>query len=292
MKDLSGKVAVVTGGAGGIGKALCEEFGAVGMKVVVADVQQGLLDATTAELRERGIEAIGVRTDVTDPSSVEALAGATWSAFGACHVLVNNAGVGAPAAKPWESTPNDWRWVFEVNVLGVANGVAAFVPRMIDDGHEGHVVNTSSSNGGLTHMPSAAVYAASKAAVSSFTECLQNQFLADDLPLRASVFYPSGGLLKTGLWESDRTRPDHLARERPRTTPAMTVAALEEKAKAGGYTLPWQDLNDLAREVVRGIETDRFVIMIGNDTVGPTLHGRADVLGRGECPPHQQNPAL
>jgi NAD(P)-dependent dehydrogenase (short-subunit alcohol dehydrogenase family) len=292
MKDFAGKVAVVTGGAGGIGKALCEELVTDGAKVVVTDVQQALLDQTVAELRDKGGDVLGAVSDVSDPASMQALADRTWAAYGACHLLFNNAGVGAPAAKPWESTPNDWRWVLGVNVLGVANGVAAFVPRMIEDGHEGHVINTSSPNGGLSHMPTAAVYAASKAAVSSFSETLQNQFLADGLKLRASVFYPSGGLLKTGMWEAEKLRPTELARERPRTTPAMTVEILEAKAKEGGYQLPWQDLNVLARVVLQGIEEERFLIMIGADKVGDQLHARADALGRGECPAHAPNPML
>ena len=292
MKDLSGKVAVVTGGAGGIGKALCEELVGEGVKVVVSDVQDELLAETVRELKDRGGEVIGAPCDVSDIESVRALADRTWDAFGACHLLVNNAGVGAPAAKPWESTPNDWRWVFGVNVFGVANGVQAFVPRMIEDGDEGHVVNTSSPNGGLSHMPTAAVYAASKAAVSSYSETLQNQFVNDGLKLRASVFYPSGGLLKTGMWEAEKLRPAELAREVPRTTPSMTVAALEEKAKQGGYELPWQDLNELARVVLQGVKDERFLIMIGSESVGPQLQARAEYLGKGECPPHAANPML
>jgi hypothetical protein len=121
---------------------------------------------------------------------------------------------------------------------------------------------------------------------------LQNQFLADGLKLRASVFYPSGGMLKTGMWESDKTRPAKLARERPRTTAAVTVAVLEERAKEGGYELPWQDLNELARVVLRGIKDERFVIMIGAESIGDSLHARADDLGRGECPPHQRGGVL
>lgn len=287
MKDLQGKTAVVTGGAGGIGKALAEELVAEGVKVVIADVQDDLIESTTAELNEKG-EAVGVKADVSDPASMKALADRTWDAFGGCHLLFNNAGVGAPAAKPWESTPNDWRWVFNVNVLGVANGVQAFVPRMIESGQEGYVVNTSSPNGGFSHLPTAAVYAASKAAVSSFTETLQNQFLADGLPLRASVFYPSGGLLKTGMWEAEKLRPADLARERPRESEPMTVAKLEAMAEKGGYELPWQDLDELARAVIRGIKDERFVIMLGLDLLGPTLHERADHLGAGDCPPHKQ----
>jgi NAD(P)-dependent dehydrogenase (short-subunit alcohol dehydrogenase family) len=292
MKQLSGKVAVVTGGGGGIGKALCEELVAEGAKVVVADVQAELLERTSAELKERGGDAFGVTCDVTNPSSMEELADRTFDAYGACHLLFNNAGVGAPSAKPWESTPNDWRWVFNVNVMGVANGIMAFVPRMIEGGQEGHVVNTSSPNGGISHLPTAAVYAASKAAVSSLTETLQNQFVADGLKLRASVFYPSGGMLKTGMWESDKTRPAELARERPRTTEPVTVAVLEERAKQGGYELPWQDLNELARVVLQGIKDERFVIMIGAESIGDSLRARADHLGRGECPPHQSGGVL
>jgi NAD(P)-dependent dehydrogenase (short-subunit alcohol dehydrogenase family) len=292
VKDLAGKVAVVTGGAGGIGRALCEELLSEGAKVVVTDVQEQLLDATTGELKAGGGDVLGVRSDVSDPESMDELADRTWSTYGGCHLLFNNAGVGAPSAKPWESTPNDWRWVFNVNVFGVANGVRAFVPRMISDDQEGHVVNTSSPNGGLSHMPTAAVYAASKAAVSSFTETLQNQFVNDGLKLRASVFYPSGGMLKTGMWEAEKTRPSELAREVPRSTPAITVATLEEKAKQGGYQLPWQDLNELARAVIDGIKSERFLIMIGADGVGQQLQARAEHLGRGECPPHAANPML
>jgi NAD(P)-dependent dehydrogenase (short-subunit alcohol dehydrogenase family) len=293
MQDLSGKVAVVTGGAGGIGRAIGEELVAEGAKVVVSDIQQDLLDATTAELRARGGDVLGVRSDVSDPASMEALAEATWDRFGACHLLFNNAGVGAPSATPWESTPNDWRWVFDVNVMGVANGTMAFVPRMIDGGDEGHVVNTSSPNGGIQYLPTAAVYAASKAAVSAFTETLQNQFLADGLKLRASVFYPSGGMLKTGMWEGEKLRPPELARERPRTTEAITVEVLEARAKEeGGYELPWQDLNELARVVLQGIKDDRFVIMIGAESIGDSLRARADHLERGECPPHRAGGVL
>jgi NAD(P)-dependent dehydrogenase (short-subunit alcohol dehydrogenase family) len=292
MRDLSGKVAVVTGGAGGIGRAICEELVAEGARVVVTDIQQELLDATTAELTRRGGDVIGVVSDVSDPASMEALADATWAQFGACHLLFNNAGVGAPSAKPWESTPNDWRWVFNVNVMGVANGTMAFVPRMIASGEEGHVVNTSSPNGGIQYLPTAAVYAASKAAVSAFTETLQNQFVADELPLRASVFYPSGGMLKTGMWEAEKLRPSELARERPRTTEPVTVEVLEARAKEGGYQLPWQDLNELARVVLQGVKDDRFVIMIGAESIGDSLRARADHLGRGECPPHRSGGVL
>ena len=287
MQELAGRVAVVTGGAGGIGKALAEELLAEDMNVVVADVQADLVAATSDELSDRG-SVLGVTTDVTDPESVEALAVATYEAFGACHLLVNNAGVGAPSSTPWETTVNDWRWVHGVNVMGVVNGVLAFVPRMIEAGDEGHVVNTSSGDGGIEPLPTASVYAASKAAVTTLTECLASQLVSEGTKLRASIFYTSGGLLRTGLWESDRTRPDDLARERRRTTEPMTVDKLEAMAEQGGYELPWQDLNALARIVIDGVRSEDFIFMIGREKIAETLRTRGEAFADGRLPVHEK----
>jgi NAD(P)-dependent dehydrogenase (short-subunit alcohol dehydrogenase family) len=289
VDELEGKVAVVTGGAGGIGRALCEEFLAEGMRVVVSDVRPEAVEEATTHLAERG-EVLGVVTDVSTFESVEALAATTYDTFGACHVLCNNAGVGAPASTPWETTVNDWRWVHGVNVMGVVHGVLAFVPRMINGGDDGHVVNTSSGDGGISPLPTASVYAASKAAVTSFTETLASQLETEGTRLRASIFYPSGGLLRTGLWESERTRPPELARERPRTTEPMTVAKLEAMAEKGGHSLPWQDLNQLARIVVDGIRDQSFIFMIDRESMGDTLRDRAAYLEKGELPAHPKTP--
>jgi NAD(P)-dependent dehydrogenase (short-subunit alcohol dehydrogenase family) len=289
MNDLKGRVAVVTGGAGGIGYALCEELLAEGMNVVIADLREEAVDDASTSLGERG-EVLGVVTDVTDATSVDALADATYERFGACHLLVNNAGVGAPSSTPWETTPNDWKWVHGVNVMGVVHGTLAFVPRMIEAGEPGHVVNTSSGDGGIEPLPTASVYAASKAAVSTFTECLAQQLISENTQVRASIFYPSGGLLRTGLWEAERTRPAHLERERPRSTEPMTVAKLEKMAEDGGFDLPWQDLNELARIAIDGIRGDRFVLMKDVDSIGDTLRARAEHLERGELPEHQSGP--
>src|SRR5436305_1206699 len=138
------------------------------MRLVVADVEAPALDKAMGELRDGG-------TDVTDPSSVRALADAAYAAYGAVHVLCNNAGVGPPSAKVWETTPNDWRWTFGVNVFGVANGVIEFVPRMLAGGEEGVVINTSSPDGPIAPMPQASVYASTKSAVTTMTECLDAQ---------------------------------------------------------------------------------------------------------------------
>lgn len=294
MEELRGRVAVITGGASGIGRALADRFAAEGMRLVLADIEEPRLDAAVAELRDAGHEVIGVRTDVSDPASVEALADAAYEAFGAVHVLCNNAGVGPPSAKVWETTPNDWRWTFGVNVLGVAHGVIAFVPRMLAGGEEGVVVNTSSPDGPIAPMPRASVYAASKSAVTTLTECLAAQLAAEEgCRLRAAVFYPSGaGLLDTGLWTAERNRPPELARERPRPTPALTVAELRERAAAAGRELPVQPLDELADLVVEGIRDRRFVIMLPSPRTEETLRSRLEKVLRNENPTEVHDLAL
>lgn len=289
MQDLEGKVAVVTGGASGIGLALCRALVAEGMAVVVADVEEAALAAAVDELRTLAVgtpggggTVSGERTDVSDLASVEALADAVYARHGACHLLCNNAGVGAPSAPVWTTTPNDWRWVLGVNVMGVVHGILAFVPRMLAGGQEGHIVNTSSTDGGVAPLPTASVYAASKAAVSTVTECLAAQLQAEGAPLGASVFYPTGGLLRTGLWTADRNRPPDLAREVPRTTAPLTPEGLEEMARAAGRALHWQPLDELADLVVAGVRQSTFVIMKDRPDAAATLHHRADALARGE----------
>ncbi|HMG44700.1 MAG TPA: SDR family NAD(P)-dependent oxidoreductase [Acidimicrobiales bacterium] len=279
MQDLGGRVAVVTGGAGGIGRALVERFVAEGMRVVVADVEVAALERTVAELRDGGAEVTGVPTDVTSFESVCALADAAYAAYGAVHVLCNNAGVGPPGGLVWETTPNDWRWAFGVNVFGVAHGIQAFVPRMLESGEEGIVINTSSPDGPITPMPQASVYAATKCAVTCVTECLAAQLSDQEAKVSAAVFYPSGkGLLDTGLWTSDRNRPAELARERPRSTPALTVAALREQG------VPVQPLDELADMVVQGIREGRFVLLLDVERHVGTLRDRAERIAALENP--------
>ena len=198
VKDLNGKVAVVTGGAAGIGRGLVEALLEEGVRVVIADIEAPVLDATVTELADRG-EVRGVRTDVSDPESFEALAEDVFATEGACHLLFNNAGVtSGGGGKPWEQEANDWRWCFAVNVFGMANGVLSFVPRMLDSGEPGIVVNTSSGDGGIAPVPYASIYASSKAAVTCFTESLAHQLAAAETNLRAAIFYPSGGLAGDG----------------------------------------------------------------------------------------------
>jgi NAD(P)-dependent dehydrogenase (short-subunit alcohol dehydrogenase family) len=283
MNELRDRVAVVTGGASGIGRALAKALLAEGMKVVLADVEAEALKASADALSAEG-EISSLVTDVTRFEAVEALADHTWSTFGACHLLCNNAGVSVANLNVWETTPNDWSWVHGVNVRGVVHGVQAFVPRMIEAGEEGLVLNTSSGDGGIAPLAGQSVYAASKAAVSILTECLDAQ-LAGSTNLRAAIFYPSGGLLDTGIWTTRRNRPSELARETPAPEGSeMTFDEFMSTMKKIGVELPVQDLDELARHAVAGIKNGDFVIMIRREEMEAQLVDRAKKLARGENP--------
>ena len=286
MEDLDGRVAVVTGGAAGIGRGIVEALLDEGARVVIADIEAPVLDRTVTELSTRG-DVRGVITDVSDSASFEDLAHLVFEEYGACHVLWNNAGVtSGGGGNPCDQEPNDWRWCFGVNVFGTANGVLAFVPRMIESDERGVVVTTSSGDGGIAPVPYASVYASSKAAISCFTEALAHQFIAQKTNLRASIFYPSGGLLETGLWEAQRNRPAELARQKPRPpAPGTTFAEFKAALAAAGRPTDTVDLAELGRFAVRGVREGRFVISHNLDQVGRLLHARADAIANGELPP-------
>ncbi len=282
MDSFEGKVAVVTGGASGIGAALVRQLLAQGAKVVIGDVEQSALDRALAELEGKG-EVSGVVCDVSSPDSVNAMADSVYDQYGVCHLLFNNAGVAAPSANVWDTTPNDWRWVHGVNVMGVIHGIQAFVPRMIAGGEEGRVINTSSGDGGISPLPYQSVYASSKAAVSIITECLGAQLQSEGTKLGASIFYPSGGMLNTGIWTTDRNRPEELAREKP-GIPSPTVEDFKKVMKEYGMEVEFQDLDELAVVALDGIKAGKFILMIGVEEAVAQLNERAARYGRTELP--------
>lgn len=281
IDNFSGKVAVVTGGAGGIGKGIVKALLGEGAKVVIADVEQSALDATLAELNTDA--ASGFVVDVSSAESVKSLADHVFEQHGACHALWNNAGVAAPSANVWETTPNDWRWVHGVNVMGVIHGIQSFVPRMIESGEGGHVINTSSGDGGISPLPYQSVYASSKAAVSIITECLGAQLETEGTNLRASIFYPSGGMLDTGIWTTERNRPQEFAREKP-GIPAPKIEDFKKAASDAGMELNFQDLDELGKYAVQGVKDRRFIIMINVEDAEAQLADRAQRYGRAELP--------
>lgn len=291
MRDVDGKVAVVTGGAGGVGKALGACFADAGMRVVLADVFADPLGDAVDELRAAGHDVIGVVTDVSDFASVERLRDEAYAAFGAVHVLCNNAGVGAGAeGKMWEHTLNDWGWGFAVNLWGVIHGIKAFVPAMLAGGEDGHVVNTSSGNGGVAPLPSTAIYATTKSAVTTLTEVLYAQLRQVDAPIGVSVLYPGPKVLRTGLLESSSKRPERWANAEPRRTPYTTIESFEARMAAAGIPVEYTPVEAVAAECLAGILEDRFWILPASDRTDAKIDARATSMRERSAPTYLEDP--
>ena len=279
LEDLSGKVAVVTGGASGVGQAMGVRFAAEGMRVVLADVEEPVLAQTVEELAAEGIGVTGIATDVTDFDSVCSLRDQVYDAFGAVHVLCNNAGVGGGAeGRMWEHQLNDWGWAMAVNVFGVIHGIKAFVGAMVEGGEPGHVVNTSSGNGGVSPMPSTPIYALTKSGVVTLTECLYAQLQAVGAPIGASVLFPGPHMLRTGLFTSWRNRPPEWENPIPRQTPPSSFEAMEKRMADAGVTLELTPVEEVADRVVAAIQADQFWILPESESGDAKIRARSQSM--------------
>ncbi|MEE8580807.1 MAG: SDR family NAD(P)-dependent oxidoreductase [Myxococcota bacterium] len=202
MKELEDRVAVITGGASGIGEALVRACGEAGMHCVVADVEADAAERVAGAAREQGRRALAVQVDVSKPDSVEALAERCYDEFGACHLLCNNAGV-LVMGPLQESSARDWDWLLDVNLRGITYGTEAFLPRMLAQQGECHIVNTASLSG-LVALPGVGIYTTTKFAVVGFSEVLRLDLAGSGIGV--SVLCPGG--VTTRIMESRRNRPD------------------------------------------------------------------------------------
>jgi NAD(P)-dependent dehydrogenase (short-subunit alcohol dehydrogenase family) len=255
MDELSGKVAVVTGAASGIGRAMAVAFAAEGMHVVLADVEVGPLEDTAAMVRDHGVEALSVPTDVSDPTQVEALAERTIGELGGLHLACNNAGVSAGGLS-WEIDLDTWNWVLGVNFYGVVHGLRSFVPRIIDSGG-GHVVNTASM-AGLTSPPGMSPYNVTKHAVVTLSESLAQELAMTHPEVGVSVLCP--GWVRTRIHEADRNRPTNPADAIDEAAGASEeLAAMREMV--AGFINGGLDPAAVAAQVVEAVKGNRTYIL-------------------------------
>jgi len=275
MERFEGRVAVVTGAGSGIGRALARRAAGEGMRVVIADVEVNALEETAAEVEAAGAEVLVAPTDVSRPEQVAALAGLAYDRFGTVHLLCNNAGV-FQGGITWQRELADWEWVMGVNLWGVLHGIRAFIPRMLDGGDEGYVVNTSSVAGLITGAYSAP-YITSKFAVLALTECLAHDLQTHGAPIGVSVLVP--GVVDTKIAYSTRNRPDEPPSEAQAPDAHLVEQALRDLLAASG-----RPPDDVAGVVFDAIRTGRFYVTTSDATPG-MLRERFDAVVAGELPP-------
>jgi NAD(P)-dependent dehydrogenase (short-subunit alcohol dehydrogenase family) len=271
MRELDGKVAVVTGAASGIGAGISRRLAEHGMKVVLADIEAEALEGTAAELRDGGAETITVVTDVADPDAVDALADIAFGHFGAVHLVCNNAGVSGHLGRVWETPIADWRWVFDVNLFGIVNGVRAFTPRLIEQG-EGHIVNTAAVVS-WTVFPAYGTYAASKHAILALSEALRNELRDSGSDIGVSAFCP--GPVKTRIVDSARNWPESLGEEPRRPGDEMTTTMYEHMVDVCGSS--GMEPEEAADRMIEGVRANDFLIVTHPEIIAKSAEARLEL---------------
>ena len=273
MKDLAGKVTVITGAGSGFGR----EFARIGarerMKLVLADVQQDALDGAVEEARASGADALGVRVDVSQAEDVDRLAARAQEKFGAVHLLFNNAGVAGGGGYAWETSLKDWQWVLGVNVMGVVHGIRAFVPRMLRQDCECHVVNTASA-AGLVSAPLMSVYNVSKHAVVTLSETLFHDLRVAGAKVGVSVLCPA--YVPTNIRSSERNRPRELTDEAQPTPSQIAARERAEKAVSSGRL----SAGEVAGMTFDAVRDERFYVITHPKMLASVELRMQDVVAR------------
>ena len=278
MKEFNDKIAVVTGGASGIGRALAERCLHEGMKVVLADIEEEALFQTEQKLKATGTDILSVRTDVSRADDVTRLAEKALNAFGAVHLLFNNAGVGA-GSTAWKTTNQDWTWTLNVNFWGVLHGIQAFLPIMLAQEEESYIVNTSSI-AGLLPYHAGAPYQVSKHAAVALSEKLFYDLGENKGKIKVSVLCP--GWVKTRILESERNRPRDL-----QNTPAEIVITPEMEAAAQEFQQAIEhgmSPGELANQVFQALDKHQFYILTHPEFM-PLVKARLEAITAGMNPP-------
>jgi NADP-dependent 3-hydroxy acid dehydrogenase YdfG len=271
MKEFAGKVTVITGAGSGFGREFARIGASLNMKLVLADIQQDALDAIAAELRDTGAQVLALRTDVSKAADMEALAAATFEKFGATHLLFNNAGVGA-GGFVWENSIADWEWVLGVNVWSVIHGIRLFVPKMLAQGDECHIVNTASV-AGLLSAQTMAVYNVSKHSVVTLSETLYQDLRVAKANIGVTVLCPA--FVSTGIAHSERNRPAELPAGAPTPSQKIAAAATEKAVSSGRITAA-----DVAAKTFDCIRENKFYCLTHPKILGSVELRLQDILAQ------------
>ena len=282
MQDFTDKVAVITGGASGVGRSLAFALGRRGAKIVVGDVDRKALTVVAADLAAEGIEAIAEFCDVTSVDSLNAVADRAVAEFGGLHLVFANAGIGAgESGNMWDYSDKDWQWTLNVNLWGVINSIKVFMPRLIEQGVESHFAITGSGNGALIVLPDCPVYTATKAAVQSITENLHFQVTAQQLPVKISALFPGPYVVDTGLFNSGRVRPEELQKEFQgdgNETGINSVDDMKKMAAEYGIEMNVTHPDEVAEMAIAGIEQDQFWLLKTTPETDAKIQARTDMI--------------
>ena len=286
MQDFNGKVAVITGGASGVGRSLAFSLGRRGAKIVVGDVDQSAMAQILADLGAQNIEAIVESCDVTSVESLNALADKAEQTFGAIDLVFANAGIGAgESGAMWDYSQKDWQWCFNVNMWGVINTISAFMPRLTARNEEAHFVVTGSGNGALLVYPDQPIYTASKAAVHAITENLHYQVSAANSPVKVSALFPGPHVVDTGLFNSGRVRPDELKKETEGNASGISsVDDMKKMCAEFGIELQTTHPDEVAEMAVEGLQNDAFWLLATTPDTDEKIRARAQMILNRETP--------
>ncbi len=286
MQDFKDKVAVITGGASGVGRSLAFALGKRGARVVVGDVDKSALEETLDALGSEGIAAVTQFCDVTSQDSLTELADKAQSEFGSIDLVFANAGIAAgESGAMWDYSQKDWQWCFNVNIWGVINSIKVFMPRLMAAGTEAHFVVTGSGNGAFLVYPDTPIYTASKAAVHAITENLHYQVSAANSPVKVSALFPGPHVVDTGLFNSGRVRPEELQKDSAGNESGINcVDDMKKMAAEYGIELQTTHPDEVAEMAVAGIEKNAFWLLATTADTEAKIRGRVEMILNRETP--------
>ena len=279
MQDFRHKLAVITGGASGVGRSLAFALGSEGGRVLVADVDQAALTQTQADLSDAGIDAHSSFCDVSSADSVKALAIKAFDELGGAQLVFANAGIGAgEGGAMWEYAEQDWQWAFNVNVWGVINSINAFMPRLMAQQQEAHMVITGSGNGAFMVLPDSPIYTATKASVQAITEALYYQTTAAQDLVKVNALFPGPYVVDTGLFNSDRVRPVELDKGDANDSGIKSVDDMRAMMEQFGMELKTTHPDEVAQTALQGLRNEQFWISPMNEDTEAKIRLRMDSI--------------